>query len=256
MSGAYYNDTDPYVCDWLENLIRAGLIAPGDVDRRSIVDVRPDDLRGYTQCHFFAGIGGWSLACRLAGVPDDWPLWTGSCPCQDFALLGKRAGFNGDRDLWPEWFRLIRECRPDRLFSEQVDDAPEWLDRAAADLETIDYACGSAVIPAVAVGAPHERLRLYFAAHANKAGRAHAEGLTAAEAQANVGSTTRMVHSHAPQHFRWPAEPDKDWIVDGLSGEGLAVGAFGNAIVVPLAAQFIRAYLDIERDAGTEGCPR
>jgi hypothetical protein len=45
----------------------SGLIAPGDVDSRSIADVQPDDLRGYTQCHFFAGIAGWSRALRLAG---------------------------------------------------------------------------------------------------------------------------------------------------------------------------------------------
>src|SRR3990167_3813886 len=68
---AYYNEIDPYAAQWLRNLIKAGHIAPGDVDERSIVDVRADDLRGYTQCHFFAGIGVWSHALRLAGWPDE-----------------------------------------------------------------------------------------------------------------------------------------------------------------------------------------
>lgn len=86
---AYYNENDPYAAQWLRNLITAGHIAKGDVDERSIVDVRADDLRGYTQCHFFAGIGGWSLALRLAGWPDDRPVWTGSCPCQPFSAAGK-----------------------------------------------------------------------------------------------------------------------------------------------------------------------
>lgn len=78
---AYYNEFDPYAAQWLRNLIDAGLIPHGDVDERSIVDVAPSDLAGYTQCHFFAGIAGWALAARIAGWPDDREIWTGSCPC-------------------------------------------------------------------------------------------------------------------------------------------------------------------------------
>ncbi|MFZ5832382.1 MAG: DNA cytosine methyltransferase, partial [Planctomycetota bacterium] len=81
----YYNDHDEYACEWLRNLIRDGLIPPGDVDSRSIADVQGSDLDGYTQCHFFAGIGGWPLALQLAGWPATEPVWTGSCPCQPFS---------------------------------------------------------------------------------------------------------------------------------------------------------------------------
>lgn len=81
MSAAYYNEIDPFAAAWLEELVRAGHIAPGEVDTRSIEDVCPSDLRGFTQCHFFAGIGVWSYALRLAGWPDDRQVWTGSCPC-------------------------------------------------------------------------------------------------------------------------------------------------------------------------------
>lgn len=77
---AYYNEINKHAARWLRKLIAADLIAPGDVDERSIEDVRADDLVGYTQCHFFAGIGGWSIALRLAGVTDDQPIWTGSPP--------------------------------------------------------------------------------------------------------------------------------------------------------------------------------
>jgi DNA (cytosine-5)-methyltransferase 1 len=68
MSGAYYNEIDEFAAQWLRNLIGEGLIAPGEVDTRSIEDVHPDDLRGFTQCHFFAGIGVWSYALRRAGM--------------------------------------------------------------------------------------------------------------------------------------------------------------------------------------------
>lgn len=64
---AFYNEIDPYAAEWLRRLIDAGHIAPGVVDTRSIEDIHPAELHGFTQCHFFAGIGVWSRALRLAG---------------------------------------------------------------------------------------------------------------------------------------------------------------------------------------------
>lgn len=53
MGAAYYNEIDPNAAAWLRELIKRGHIADGVVDERSIVDVRPDELREFTQCHFF-----------------------------------------------------------------------------------------------------------------------------------------------------------------------------------------------------------
>jgi DNA (cytosine-5)-methyltransferase 1 len=165
---AYYNEIDPYAAQWLRNLIAAKHIAPGDVDERSIVDVRADDLRGYTQCHFFAGIGGWSRALRLADWGNDRHVWTGSCPCQPFSSAGKGKAADDERHLWPAWFSLIRELCPPVVFGEQVEAAIGWgwLDVVFADLEKEGYACGVAVLPACGVGAPHIRQRLWFVADA------------------------------------------------------------------------------------------
>lgn len=164
MSGAYYNEFEPYAAEWLRNLIKKGLIADGEVDSRSIVDVRPEDLRGFTQCHFFAGIGVWSYALRLAGWPDDRPVWTGSCPCQPFSAAGKGKGFEDERHLWPVFHRLIAECRPPVVFGEQVasKDGLAWLDTVFADLEGSGYAAGAVDCCAAGVGAPHIRQRLWF----------------------------------------------------------------------------------------------
>jgi DNA (cytosine-5)-methyltransferase 1 len=170
---AYYNEIEPYAAQWLRNLIKKGLIADGEVDTRSIVDVQPVDLRGFTQCHFFAGIGGWSHALRLAGWPDDRPVWTGSCPCQPFSSAGKGAGQADERHLWPIFFDLIRACRPPVVMGEQVAAAvgKSWLDGVCTDLEGIDYATEAAVVPACAVNAPHRRDRLWFVADAKRFGR-------------------------------------------------------------------------------------
>lgn len=168
----YYNEIDPFAAQWLRNLIAAGHIPAGDVDQRSITEVSPDDLKPYTQAHFFAGIAGWPLALRMADWDDERPVWTGSCPCQPFSSAGKQQGKADERHLWPVWFRLIAERRPPVVFGEQVKNAiaHEWLDETFYDLEGEGYACGAAVLPACSVTAPHRRDRLWFVADAKRPG--------------------------------------------------------------------------------------
>lgn len=173
----YYNEIDPFAAAWLRNLIEEKLIPDGDVDERSIADVQPVDLKDYTQCHFFAGIGGWSYALQLAGWPDDEPVWTGSCPCQPFSVAGRGKGTADERHLWPAFFRLIAECRPAVVFGEQVASRAgrEWLSGVLLDLEGVGYAGAGADLCAAGVGAPHIRQRLYWVAKdmglADSAGR-------------------------------------------------------------------------------------
>ena len=166
---AYYNEIDPFAAAWLRELIKAGHIAPGEVDTRSIEDVVPSDLAGFRQCHFFAGIGVWSHALRCAGWPDDRPVWTGSCPCQPFSAAGKRKGTADERHLWPAFFHLIGQCRPVTIFGEQVAsrDGLAWLDLVSSDLEGAGYACGAVDTCAAGFGAPHIRQRLYWVAYAD-----------------------------------------------------------------------------------------
>jgi len=180
---AYYNEFDPKAAAWLRELIKRGLIADGVVDERSILDVVADDLLGFTQCHFFAGIGGWSYALRLAGWQDDWPVWTGSPPCQPFSAAGQQKGQADDRHLAPHFAALVAAGRPPILFGEQVassavfgkvakragggaGEPPEWawIDDLSDRLEAAHYAVGAADIPAAGVGAPHIRQRTFFGA--------------------------------------------------------------------------------------------
>jgi DNA (cytosine-5)-methyltransferase 1 len=169
---AYYNEIDPYAAQWLRNLIEAGLIAPGVVDERSIEDVEPRDLIGFTQCHFFAGLGGWSYALRNAGWPDSRPVWTGSCPCQPFSAAGAGGGFAVPRHLWPSFAWLIEQSRPAVVFGEQVasKNVEPWVDLVHTNLEAMGYAFGAVPFPSAGVGAPHIRDRIYWVADAGRPG--------------------------------------------------------------------------------------
>ncbi len=278
---AYYNEIDPYSAQWLRNLIADGLIAPGDVDERSIIDVRPDDIRKYTQCHFFAGIGGWSVALRIAGWDDTRPVWTGSCPCQPFSSAGKGKGQTDERHLWPEWNRLISECRPTEIFGEQVSKAIAhgWLDEVKHDLEGSNYAFAAAILPACAVQAPHERERIFFVAHAalsNDRGNAgelrKANGGQEWDMLPESGGTgslsytcrqglpiehgagdseaqaTRIIAGRKPIGVcakagaeQWEIEPAVGRVANGIPARMGAIKAYGNAIVPQIAAKFIEA---------------
>jgi DNA (cytosine-5)-methyltransferase 1 len=162
----YYNEWDAKTAAWLRELAKQGHVTNGVVDERSITAIQPGELDGYERCHFFAGIGGWDYALRLAGWEPTRKVWTGSCPCQPFSAAGKRKGQADERHLWPDWFRLIRECRPDTIFGEQVESAigHGWLDGVFADLEGEGYTCGAVVLGAHSVGAPHIRQRLWWVA--------------------------------------------------------------------------------------------
>jgi DNA (cytosine-5)-methyltransferase 1 len=210
---AYYNEIDPYAAQWLRNLIAAGHIAPGDVDERSIEDVRPIDLLGYTQCHFFAGIGVWSHALRRAGWPDERPVWTGSCPCQPFSAAGKGGGFDDERHLWPAWEWLIRHAKPRSVpvFGEQVASKPglAWLDVVHADLERQGYTVGAVDLCAAGVGAPHIRQRLYFVAyagcHSSESGRSDGERTQGRdEGEAQKRQRIRVKHPTGGAVSGWP----------------------------------------------------
>ena len=251
---AYYNEIDPYCAAWLRNLIDAGHIARGDVDERSIIEIRADDLRGYTQCHFFAGIGGWSYALRLAGWDDTRFVWTGSCPCQPLSVAGKGLGTRDERHLWPEWFKLIAECRPVRIFGEQVasKDGLAWFDIVSTDLETESYAIGAVDLCAAGVGAPHIRQRLWFVADADsnrrQVRRIGQDGLAALPGQ--EGDQTQRSCRSSWADLEWlpcldgkarPVESSTFPLAHGIPGRVGRLRAYGNAIVPQAAVEFIRA---------------
>lgn len=93
---------------------------------------------------------------------------SGGYPCQPFSSPGKRKGENDDRNLWPEVKRLLKEIRPTWFVGENVaGHIALGLDTVLYDLENIGYSWESFVIPAAAVGANHERFRVFIVAYSN-----------------------------------------------------------------------------------------
>jgi len=275
---AYYNEFDKHAVSWLRELIKEGLIANGEVDNRSILDVVPADLAGYTQHHFFAGIGGWSYALRLAGWQDEEPVWTASLPCQPFSIVGVQKGIKDERHLWPIFDMLISECKPNTIFGEQVEKAikHEWLDHLQTNLEGKDYAVGHCILGAHSVNSAHIRQRLYWVANASSErlqGRGESSEVGYAEgweetprydtqARLRMGTSTPKPVSRilCRDGKCRPIEPSIAPMVDGVT-QGMVYGSdssispnetqearvmrikgYGNAIVPQVAAEFIKAF--------------
>jgi len=304
----YYNDNNAFCAQWLRNLIGAGHLPPGDVDDRSILNVRPDDVAGYEQCHWFSGIGGWPYALKLAGWQG--PVWTGSCPCQPLSCVGERQGHADERHVWPAFYALIAELKPPVVFGEQVasEAGREWLAGIRADLEHLGYAVGAADLSAASVGAPHIRQRLFWVANTagdgwrarasdeceGKSRSAFADDRSAASGMADTsGERRRQVGRGAlgdegadgrqPHGYHFAAsygadcgmgnaaseqvgragqswedsvwlscadgkarriEPSAFPLADGVPARVGRLRAYGNAIVAPLAAEFIKAYME------------
>lgn len=241
-----YNDNDPFCCEWLRILIKHGLIPPGDVLCKSISEINPDELGKYTSCHFFAGIGGWPLALRLAGWPDDEPIDTGSCPCQPFSSAGKGLGHKDERHLWPEWHRIISVRNPSTIAGEQVasEEGLEWFDGVSLDLEERDYAVCASDLPAASVGLPHKRQRIFWFAHANRDGGKGFRLRAKPARQARQGGAYSKMALLSHDAFRsgpsWP-QPLVRVLDDGLPGDVELLRGYGNAICPEVGAAFIEA---------------
>ena len=272
MAFTYYNEIDPFAVRWLKKLIEAEVLPDGFIDSRPIQEVRAADLKPFTQCHFFAGIGGWPYALQLADVPVDMPIWTGSCPCQPFSSAGNKKGFIDNRHLWPYWENLIGQCKPSIIFGEQVTSklGRAWLSAVQADLEKMDYVTAAADLCAAGVGAPHSRQRLYFVGMGDTigarlsirkgVGKNHAENRIASARKTAVAAGSMGLRTETGRLWNGVYAPCTDgkyrlvnpgirMLANGLPGRVGRIRGFGNAIVPQVAAVFVTSAFEALNDA-------
>lgn len=207
---AIYNDIEKYAEKLLTLRINDEWLPRGRVSTEDIRDLCETDLSKYSHCHLFAGIGGFPLAARMAGLPDDFKFFTAGFPCQPFSNAGQRAGTQDHRYLWPETLAALTSHGPDVAILENVAGLASMafpklpslvgfiaysrfiqdhfykkrelgvLNRICDDVEQAGYTVQPIIVPACAVDAKHRRDRIWIVCFRNGF-MANAEGLGCGE---------------------------------------------------------------------------
>jgi DNA (cytosine-5)-methyltransferase 1 len=223
----------------------------------------------------FSGIGGFALAARWAGYQTEvfcerdefcrkvlakhWPrvpvvgdihdfdgrayagadLLTGGIPCQPYSCAGKQLGDDDDRALWPQMLRVITEARPRWVVIENVAGFIGMaLDGVLSDLEAEGYDCGTVVLPACAVNAPHRRDRVWVVANAHECRRDAQSLPCAVSAEWNNDADVKQsgevakamantIHSGRIGRTLEPGREPETRIAAGGNGEAMADSANG-----------------------------
>jgi DNA (cytosine-5)-methyltransferase 1 len=92
----------------------------------------------------------------------------GGFPCQDISAANKNGeGLRGKRSgLWQEYASLIEEIKPRFAIIENVANLrSRGLGRILGDLRRIGYDAEWHIVPATAIGAVHERKRVWIIAY-------------------------------------------------------------------------------------------
>lgn len=195
-------------------------------------------------------------------------LVCGGFPCQPHSLAGKRKGAADDRDLWPEYRRIIGELKPRWVVAENVPGIRTTiLDDVLSDLESLDYSTRTLIIPACAFNAPHRRERLFIIAHPQSfAGRlsvsagyqkenpyARRDGSKWSVAnskyyQVLFDEQSNKANTESSWSSWWAIKPGVCGVAYGVPARMDRLRSLGNA-VVPQVAEFIgRAIMQVEAE--------
>ena len=184
---------------------------------------------------------------------------SGGFPCQPYSTAGKRRGKEDDRDLWPEMFRIIKETRPNWVVGENVANfANMELDRTLSNLESEGYETRTFVLPAAAIGAPHQRLRTFVVANANgrrrtsldksesdRCNRQYPEVFDAQEWQTECTDQVHVLSSGARILSQSSSRLRRN--DDGLSQGMDRLKCLGNAVVPEQILPIFKAIVEIEK---------
>lgn len=181
---------------------------------------------------------------------------SGGFPCQPHSVAGKQLGEEDERHLWPEFMRVVRELRPRAVVGENVPGILSTIhDSVCTDLEKEGYTVWTFCVPAYAVGAHHERYRVFIVA----------VDQSLAGLQADPQTNTAGAQQKAWQHTcgrNWAYLPGAYWAthkppffgmvngipggVDGRMKYKAEMTAFGNAVCPQQAYPIFRAIAEME----------
>lgn len=171
-------------------------------------------------------------------------ILTGGFPCQPFSTIGRRQGKDDARYLFPQMLRVIREVQPRYVIAENVAGSIRTiLDEVCGELENAGFAVWSFVIPAIALGAPHYRARVWIVAHA-------------VSERCNLHATTsgKLFVNRVASGAAMPLWEDTPSIrtsfcgmADGLPDRAYRNKALGNAIVPQIAYLLFGAISEYDR---------
>jgi DNA (cytosine-5)-methyltransferase 1 len=173
----------------------------------------------------------------------------GGFPCQPYSIAGeghgKRLGEKDNRALWPEYHRIIEELRPSWVIGENVIGiVPMALDNVLADLEGMGYSTRAFDIPASAVGAEHERRRIWIIAHDSSFG---GKGNGANPVQGFREIQGREDGGRCAPILRRPAIP-QPYLCRAGNGISERLDAIGNAVVPQIPELIGRAIIGAMND--------
>jgi DNA (cytosine-5)-methyltransferase 1 len=173
----------------------------------------------------------------------------GGFPCQDISLAGAGAGLAGERSgLWFQYHRILKE------FAEAGDPIPyaiienvsalrsRGLDQVLGGLAALGYDAEWHCIPASAVGAPHQRDRIWVVAYADSTGLAQRQLLAGSPS----GPGRTPAGEAAALGGRWAPEPAVGRVADGVPGRVDRLKQLGNAVVPQIPELIGRAILERE----------
>lgn len=149
-------------------------------------------------------------------------LITAGFPCQDVSVAGKREGLDGKRTgLYAEAIRLIRECRPEFVFFENVYGIKKYVFRVRQELEELGYDCRDGFLSAAGVGAPHKRNRWWLLAYSNS---------KSLEGQWESSLRIEKKNKSCERHW-WAVEPNVGRVANGIPFRVDRITGLGNSVV-------------------------
>lgn len=189
------------------------------------------------------------------GYLDDAPIWddaktfdgypwagcvdivTAGFPCQPFSVAGLQLGESDERNLWPATIRIIREVGPGLVFLENTPGllADPYFGYVLGSLAESGYDCRWDCVPASAIGACHQRDRVWIIAHSRS------KRLPFGERVLPRGKET----DPSVETFKWwLSEPGMDRVVDGLAHRVDRIKALGNGQVPGV----VKVFWDLMRE--------